>query len=89
MAESDFILNLLLNADSNPQVNQIIEEVNRFNSYTESMGFSTKKKEILRSREEMKFETVSSNLNNDFAYERNYTNRRILYKNATENDGKE
>lgn len=61
MAESDNYLRIINDAESNPQVNKIIEAVERFNAFAESMGVPIKKKEILRSREEMKFELVTSN----------------------------
>jgi len=86
MAESDIFMHLLLNAEENPQVNQIIEEVNRFKTYIESMGLSTKKKEILRSREEMKFDTVNSNLYKYTVREKNSTCSRIRLKKGSENE---
>lgn len=61
MAESDNYLRIVTEAESSPQVRRIIEEVERFNAFAESMGISTSKKAILKSREEMKFETVTSN----------------------------
>lgn len=86
MAESDFFMHLLLNAEENPQFNQIIEEVNRFNTYIESMGISTKKKEILRSREEMKFDTVNSNLYKYTVREKNSNCSKIRLKKGSENE---
>lgn len=86
MAESNFYLHLQLNVESNPQVNQIVEEINRFNVYSESMGFSTQKKEILRSREEMKFDTVNSNLYKYTVREKNSTCSRIRLKKGSENE---
>lgn len=61
MAESDNYLRLLRNAHSNPQIKKIIEDVEKFHSYANSMGIPTERKAILRSREEMKFESVNSN----------------------------
>lgn len=61
MAESDKYLQLIKNAHSDPQMKQIIKEVESFHSYAKSMGVSIEKKSILSSREEMKFEIVNSN----------------------------
>lgn len=61
MTESDNYLRIIKDAQSNPHIKKIIEEIERFNSYAESMGISTEKKEILRSREKMKFEIVIGN----------------------------
>lgn len=61
MAESDNYLHLLKNAYSDPQMKQIIKEVESFHSYVKSMGVSIEKKSILGSKEEMKFELVNSN----------------------------
>lgn len=61
MAESDTYLNLLKNVHSDPQIKQMIKEVESFHSYAKSMGVSTEKKVILSSRDELKFEYVNSN----------------------------
>lgn len=61
MAESDNFLRIIKEAESNSQIKKTIEEVERFQSFAESMGITSKKKEILKSRDEMKFETVTSN----------------------------
>lgn len=61
MAESDNYLRIIAEAESTPQLRRTIEEVERFNAFAESMGISTSKKAILGSREEMKFESVTSN----------------------------
>lgn len=61
MAESDNYLRIITEAKSSPQVRRTIEEIERFNAFAESMGISKSKKAILKSREEMKFETVTSN----------------------------
>ena len=61
MAESENFLRIIKEAESNSQIKGTIEEIDRFQSFAESMGITTKKKEILISRDEMKFETVTSN----------------------------
>lgn len=61
MAETDNFLRIIKEAESNSQIQGSLEEIERFQSFAESMGITTKKKEILISRDEMKFETVTSN----------------------------
>lgn len=61
MTESDNYQRLIKDAQSNPLIRKTIEEVESFNTYAKSMGIPTNKKQILRSREEMKFDYIKSN----------------------------
>lgn len=61
MAESDNYIRLVDGAQSDEQAKRTIKELDSFYSYVESMGISSKKKVLLKTRDEMKFEYERSN----------------------------
>ena len=61
MAESDNYIRLVDGILSDEQAKRTIKELDSFYSYVESMGISSKKKVLLKTREEMKFEYERSN----------------------------
>lgn len=61
MAESDNYIRLVDGVQSDEQAKRTIKELDSFYSYVESMGISSKKKVLLKTRDEMKFEYERSN----------------------------
>lgn len=61
MAESDNYICLIDRMQSDERAKRTMKELESFYSYAKSMGISSKKKELLKTREEMKFEYVRSN----------------------------
>jgi len=61
MAESDNYIRLVDGIQSDEQAKRTIKELDSFYSYVESMGISSKKKVLLKTRDEMKFEYERSN----------------------------
>ena len=61
MAESDNYIRLVDRIQLDERAKRTMKELDSFYSYAESMGISSKKKVLLKTREEMKFEYVRSN----------------------------
>lgn len=61
MAESDNYIRLVDGIQSDEQAKRTIKELDSFYSYVESMGISSRKKVLLKTRDEMKFEYEKSN----------------------------
>lgn len=62
MAESDNYMRLVGELQTDEHIKQTLEEMESFYSYEEYMGVFSKKKLLLKTREEMKFEIANSNL---------------------------
>ena len=62
MVESDNYIRLVGKVQTDEHMRQTIKEMENFYSYAEYMGISSKKKLLLKTREEMKFEFANSNL---------------------------
>ena len=62
MAESDNYMRLVSELQTDERIKQTLEEMESFYSYEEYMGVFSKKKLLLKTREEMKFEIANSNL---------------------------